>query len=80
MIRSLVNILILPPYAKFIFSIPISIKENLIKFVLNYLKYSNFTLNIEQIEKFNRFVRAFYSNDEIEKNYLIQSNLFKNLN
>lgn len=75
LIRSFVDILILPPYAKFIFSIPISIKRNLIKLVYTYLKYSDYMMNIEQMERFNTFLKAFYSNDEIEKNYLIQGNL-----
>ena len=71
LIKSLVDVLILPSYAKFIFSIPISVKRNLIKIVYSYLKYSDYLMNIQQIERFNTFLRAFNSNDEIEKNYMI---------
>ena len=33
-------------------------------------------MNVEQLERFNIFLKAFHSNDEIEKNYIIQSKNF----
>jgi hypothetical protein len=76
LIKSLVEIVVLPPYAKFIFSISDTIKNSLTDFIFYYIKNSRQNVEISTIQKFNTFLKAFYINNDISEEKMIKSNYF----
>jgi hypothetical protein len=71
-LKSLVDTVILPPYAKYIFSLSENVKEKICDFVYFYLKNSSSEEPVVEYEKLNGFLKAFYCNSEVMNNKIMQ--------
>ncbi len=69
--RSLGDVMILPPYAKFIFSLSENFKQKILDFISAYLNQ----LELDW-DKLHSFLRAFYTNNDANFNQLTQSKNF----
>ena len=70
--KSLVDTVILPPYAKYIFSLSENVKDKIQDFVYFYLKNSSSEEPVLDYEKLNGFLKAFYCNSEAMNSKIMQ--------
>lgn len=71
-LKSLVDTVILPPYAKYIFSLSENVKDKIQDFVYFYLKNSSSEEPVLDYEKLNGFLKAFYCNSEAMNSKIMQ--------
>lgn len=71
-LKSLVDTVIIPPYAKYIFSLSENVKEKIQDFVYFYLKNSSCEEPVIDYGKLNGFLKAFYSNSDAMNSKIMQ--------
>jgi hypothetical protein len=71
-LKSLVDTVILPPYAKYIFALSDLIKQKIGDLIFFYLKNTLCEEPIIDYDKLNSFLKAFYSNNDIINSQIMQ--------
>lgn len=78
-LKAIVDNVVLPPYAKFIFSISDRVKNTIAEFLFYYFKNSsNTTEGFNDFDRLTSFLNTFYSNSDCCSSLIHKSNFNSN--